>query len=137
MAKNIHNYFIENRPDPPKSINSKVKIDNHRAPTDESIKIYNEMLEKAEKNIIAQFKIPSNIVEGRVVVFKRADIFDTFSIVYQCMINGNDCSGRFDYEMSQDGLKYMAVIQEVFDRVSKKIAAQLMNDIDPHRVIPR
>lgn len=39
---------------------SRVDVHEHRAPTDESIKLLNEMQEKILKNIVAQFKVDNN-----------------------------------------------------------------------------
>lgn len=48
--------------------NVNVTVKEVRAPTDESIRLLNEMQEKARQNILDAFTIKNNGIEGKVVV---------------------------------------------------------------------
>jgi hypothetical protein len=47
---------------------SHVTVNENRAPTDDSIRIYQEMLEKAEKNIIKLFKVDNNSLKCSIAM---------------------------------------------------------------------
>ena len=46
---------------------SHVTVNENRAPTDDSIRIYQEMLEKAEKNITKLFKVDNNSLKCSIL----------------------------------------------------------------------
>jgi hypothetical protein len=56
MSKDTYLFQTINRSSGP----SHVTVNENRAPTDDSIRIYQEMLEKAEKNITKLFKVDNN-----------------------------------------------------------------------------
>lgn len=82
--------------------NHKVTVNEHRAPTDESIRIYEEMLRKAQENIIAKFPVEVLGVSGTAIAFhqdmtsyhRKVNVFIKFSI------NGKEhiIRGETDFE---------------------------------------
>lgn len=49
----------------------RVDVHEHRAPTDESIRLMEEMHDKAFKNIIAKVKVEDNLVNGEIFVMEQ------------------------------------------------------------------
>jgi len=52
----------------PSYVNLDVTVHEHRAPTDESVRLLNEMRDETSKNIIAQIPLKNNVFEGHVMV---------------------------------------------------------------------
>lgn len=46
-----------------------IDVHEHRAPTDQSVKLLNEMEEKARKNIICKVQLDDNILNGVAIVY--------------------------------------------------------------------
>ena len=67
-----------------------VTVTEHRAPTDDSIKIYKEMYEKSLKNIAEVLEIKNSLVEGKVVRFIQEDWTDSEQILVIFKINGQE-----------------------------------------------
>lgn len=67
-----------------------VTIKEHKAPTDESIRHYEELKEKAYKNIAEVFDIKNNIVEGKIVRFLTETYEDKEQILTIFKINGQE-----------------------------------------------
>ncbi len=55
------------------SHNHRVEVTEHRAPTDESLKLLREMEQKVEKDRIASMVLDSNGVKGRIEFMARVD----------------------------------------------------------------
>jgi hypothetical protein len=67
-------------------------INEHRAPTDESIRLFSEMEKKAMDSILATIEVKSTLIEG-IVVFARADqCFEASEVFVKFNVNGT----RFD-----------------------------------------
>lgn len=71
-----------------------LKVEEKKAPTDESIRLLNEFQEKALDNLIAKVEVKDNLVTGTVMAFEMART--TAAIQYEIMIickfkiNGNE-----------------------------------------------
>jgi len=88
-----------------------VKVHEHKAPTDESIKLMEEMHDKALKNIIASVKVENNIVNGRCWVIEQPWCLDDIKLVFKFKINDHEFTvekqvNRFQfYEHERDMMK--------------------------------
>lgn len=65
-----------------------VTIHEHRAPTDESIKIYNEMREKAKGDIIATIPLQSTFIDAVIIAFQEKGLAQCTEIRVCFNING-------------------------------------------------
>ena len=69
----------------PIAVEHNVTINEKRAPTDESVRLFNEMRDEALKNIIAQIPLKNNVFEGHVMVaidhFNDENIYRGITIV--------------------------------------------------------
>lgn len=82
-------YHIQEGPDYPQ----KIKIKENRAPTDESIKIYRDMVEKARQEVVDGFTVQGNFL-GRVVMFARPS--DPNIVFFFFELNGQRYTIRLD-----------------------------------------
>ena len=98
-------------------------IHNHRAPTDESIKILNEMQEKAEKNLLAKHIVGENSISG--VEIELA----TNCLGKQVWI-GFDLNGRKHLaRCSVDPLAAELSPGETYRRIVTKLAEEIVRQI--------
>jgi len=69
----------------------------NRAPTDESIKLWEEMKEKAYKSIIHKIQISDNVVNGKAIVYNDIPSMDE-ACMYEVVVNGRKFEGKFVVE---------------------------------------
>lgn len=127
----IHNHKTEAVP-----YVKEVKITEHRAPTDESVRLLNEMQEKAERNIIAQVRVDENHLKGTIIYFQESLPDWKYRYALKFQLNGREhiMDGDIDkFDLAEIERKaYMGIgNREVFEalhrRFSDLIAEQLMN----------
>ena len=73
----------------PSSMSASVNVQEHKAPTDDSIRLLNEMHEKARANLIKQYSIDDNVVKGNVYYWNNPLTFEIEVDVY-FTINGKE-----------------------------------------------
>lgn len=62
----------------------------HRAPTDESVKLLREMEDKALKSIIHHFRVESNFINGTVTIFEFDHIQQDVLCCTKFTLNGQE-----------------------------------------------
>jgi hypothetical protein len=67
-----------------------IKVHEHKAPTDESIKLMEEMHDKAIKNIISKVRIEDNIVNGQCWLIEQPWSLDELKVCFKFKINGHE-----------------------------------------------
>ena len=103
------------------------EIHEHRAPTDESIKLLNEMREKTLKNIVAQFKVKNNVFSGIVTYFAEDFCNGDYNVVHKFKLNNIDytVSKRIDkFDLKRDKER---VLRDFYTKVSQTILKELFN----------
>ena len=105
-------------------------VHEHRAPTDESIKILREMEEKSRQQIVEKFVVNNNVVNGSVTLFRDA-MTDNHECRVRLVLNGDEHTETFvvpgavykagKYEAVEYLAKTMsqAVFQYVWQRLLK------------------
>ena len=82
-----------------------VNVTEHRAPTDESIRILNEMEEKARKNIIGRIRLTDNLIQGEAIFYQNS-LRSTYEIIVdvRVCVNGRviDMEANIDCEQIRD-----------------------------------
>lgn len=68
----------------------KVEVTEHRAPTDESIRLYKEMEEKAERNIITREVCLDNELKGIVVYVEQDSAYLNVNAHVKYSLNGKE-----------------------------------------------
>lgn len=98
-----------------------------RAPTDESIKIYDEMLEKAKGSLIDAFAINDNILNIKVGIFFEV-IKGEYLCMYTLIINGNEISDRFSLD-DYNGSNKMEFVEKLYKHACKHIAVMVAKEL--------
>lgn len=113
-----------------------VTVHEHKAPTDDSIKLYEEIKEKAYNSIIRTLKSGDNeLVKYDAIVYKDMYTFDTI-VKFRIILNGAEII---------DGVKLDEcevttlgdVAHVVYARLSEKIALLLLQQIPPADIVPK
>lgn len=116
--------YSRHAPPPPVSMHADVNIREHRAPTDESIKILREMETAAKQEIIKSIQVKDTLVDG--VLHMSLDPLSCkrrFKFIYS--INGRKMTTDFsiddyEYETSKDW------IGKLVETVSYDISREIM-----------
>lgn len=72
---------------------SKIDVTEHKAPTDESIRLFGEFKEKARSQIIEEIEVANNLVSGSVTLFYEAEYMRKLAY-YKFSINGVEYTGK-------------------------------------------
>lgn len=132
FGKDKHFYHTEIRHEP---YVKEVNITEKRAPTDESIKILNEMMDKAKSNIIHSFRVDNNIIKAIGIYYVTGLMSDKIEFHIKFQLNGKDYYivdevNRFEYseELKDNFYKFgsEAIFAMVLNVFSKAIAQELM-----------
>ena len=105
---------------------SRVDVHEHRAPTDESSKLLNEMREKTLKNLIAQFKVENNVLSGVVTYFAEDFCNGDYNVVLKFKLN------NVDYTVSERIDKFdihTSYIDDVMGRFAKHVVMKVTEQL--------
>lgn len=102
-------------------------VHEHRAPTDDSIKLYKEIKEKAYNSILASISINDNTLNMKGIVYRD---FCEFSIKcsYSAKLNGWDFEGTVSVKEWNINEKQDLIIK-ILDDLSKSMAVELLKGI--------
>lgn len=106
-------------------VTKEVNVKEYRAPTDESVKILNEMTEKSLANIVKQFSVQNNDFNFGVVVYKNPLRYTT-EVIVKFKLNGKDHEARFDVDefKSVEGQ-----VQDVYKAICGKLSEILVASV--------
>ena len=97
-----------------------------RAPTDDSIHIYEEIKEKAYNSILGTLEVNNNILNVKAIYYQDMYSFSCFC-EYICFLNGNEIKGKIKINnslvLNKD--KY-AIYEEIVKEVSSNIAIDIL-----------
>lgn len=103
-------------------------IVEHRAPTDDSIRLWEQMKEKAYKSILDTIEIRDNCVNVNSIVY---DDMLTLSKVcsYRLLLNGKEITGEVRW--SSNELKSKAELyHKIVDSAARDIAVEIVKALD-------
>ena len=106
-------------------IHNTTTIHENKAPTDDSIKLYEEVKEKAYESIIRSVKIEDNGLNGSMTVFRDLLSYSTRA-AYRFTLNKKEYKGDFECDESF-GLNTHDVLDKFIEKLSQSIALELMN----------
>jgi hypothetical protein len=96
-----------------------IKVHEHKAPTDESIRIMEDMHDKAIKNIIAKIKVEDNLVNGECFLVDQPWNIKDVKLIFKFKINGKEFTLEREiarYELSlNDNIDIQAVTFRLTD----------------------
>ena len=105
-------------------------VTHHRAPTDDSIRLYDEMLDKARNEIVGKLKVENNIASFKAVAF---EVFQDEKTVckYEVVINGHVISKsvevcRWEHDSVQKVVEHVA--RSISNHLTEKIMEKLWQD---------
>lgn len=111
-----------------------VKITEHKAPTDESLKLLREMKEEVKSEIIHSIVLKDNILNAVGIFFQNGFVFGGNSLSVRCMIkyvlNGKEM--RFEKEFSLSNLsdnrhpKSYVFMKAFISALSEHLSVQIM-----------
>lgn len=106
----------------------KVEINEYKAPTEESVKLLNEMQQKARKNIINTIVINDNLLNA-VMVFYTEDIASG-NVIYHIRfrLNGKDHLIESHITRSELGNDSTSIYGILFQRLSQAITKELIQE---------
>jgi hypothetical protein len=105
-----------------------VRVEEHRAPTDESIKLLNEMQDSALKNILARGFTENNVLKANWLVYQEPT---RLSHIFVCRFTLNNKDYDFEFEISRmrDNIRYCSSEQfadDLLKKVIEKVSLTLM-----------
>lgn len=114
-------------------------IHEYRAPTDKSIVLYDEYLEKTKAAVLGVYKIKTSLVEIVTVAFSNnyAPSSDRQGIRYysKFSLNGIEHTVEFEIdgfkirELKKSGRYEQLLIEEIVERVSKRITISMLRNL--------
>jgi hypothetical protein len=128
LDKNL--LIIENGYRGPSSMN--VNVHEHKAPTDDSIKLFEELKGKAYVSIIETIKMQNNILSMNYIFYKNFGYSFDYILKYKFQLNGENYSGdiKFDEYEVRD-LNTNKRIELVFQRIANQITGLLISSMKP------
>lgn len=99
-------------------------IHEHRAVTDDSIRIYKELLEKSQRDIVDTIELKNNTIDLAAVIFK--DHLTTKTICrYRVILNGAEIEGEIKV-VSYSFSNKRKVIGQILEKVAQSLAKDLV-----------
>jgi hypothetical protein len=104
-----------------------VRVDEHRAPTDESVRLLKEMEEKAEARVLDRARVGNNVVEGSAVLFANPTGIDN-TLVLLFRINGRDFQRRVSVPASWALSSKEALLDKLTEAMASEVLLSLRLD---------
>lgn len=105
-------------------VDRNITVNEQRAPTDASLKLLNEMTEKALKNIVSNFSTTNNTLQTTVAVYEDYKNSDR-QFLCNFVLNGKQNILQIDIPIYEyDTPEKM--VQELYQQVCNKLAAEIM-----------
>lgn len=82
----------------PSSVTASIKVDENRAPTDESVRLLNEMQDKAMHNLMNKIVVEDNDLKGKIFIFREMYPFDQYVAFIQFTLNGKQYEVRSELD---------------------------------------
>jgi len=103
------------------------EVNEHRAPTDESIKLYEEIKEKAYDSILNSISINNNTINLSAIVCKDPCDYKTF-VRYKLRVNDAEMIG--EVKLKQDfTFDKTEIIKNIFEDLSKSLVENLLKNL--------
>lgn len=101
-------------------------VHEHRAPTDESVRLLNEMQDKVISNIIEQ-SCWNNILEWFVFQVENDVITDTKNVYWWFKINGKLCEFKIKVNKTLEKKELLETLcREIFAEISNKLVLKIL-----------
>jgi len=104
-----------------------VTVHEHKAPTDKSVELLNEMQVKARDNIVSTFSISNNLFNVDLAVFQNYAGFG-YIVNYRYVLNGTEYKGGFPVEASSHLNKHQ-IIEKILEEINNSLFKVVLSDI--------
>lgn len=94
-----------------------VNVHEHKAPTDESIRLMEEMHDKALKNIIAKVKVDDNLVKGECFLLNQPWNDNELKMIFKFKINGTEFNIEREFSRRDLDLNDRRVVDNLFEEL--------------------
>ncbi len=117
-------------------------VHEQRAPTNDSIKIYEEMKEKAFASTIDSFQIKNTTVDLAAAISRNMDSFG-YSVYWRVILNDEKLEGEFhidDFDPTTQDIatRRNNILRKIFKKISEQLAEkltrQIFDQMQEHRV---
>lgn len=133
--KHIHTHKAESVP-----YAKTVTIHEHKAPTDESVKLLNEFTEKAKSNIIKNITVESNHLKAVVICYSDDVMSQSYEFHMKFNLNGEDyhLKDRIKFRDIRDGMPFDQQFglelnrKQLIELIHSKFAALLVAELLAH-----
>lgn len=110
---------------------SKIEVTEKKAPTDESIRLYDEFLEKAKGQLVHSVVVDTNVLKGAVFCFKNNFMSFSYTCFIKFLLNGKE----YKLEVTVDPKKARweadpknELIKMLYKSISESIAQELIKE---------
>lgn len=107
---------------------SKIEVTEKKAPTDESVRLLNEMQEKAVQNIIDTVHLTNNVVDGVAIAYSNSHRSGIDQTEYQIKFKLN---GRDIFIKNTINRAELKLSEGLADQIAKHIASAVIGEIKP------
>lgn len=122
MATNYRNYDNSTHINYPDT----VKVHEYKAPTDESIRLMQEVHDNAVQNIIAKVKVEDNLVNGECFCIEQPwNLYDV-KMVFKFKINGKEFVIEKEISRRDIGLEDNYIIERVNQNLQQHAASVML-----------
>jgi len=108
-----------------------VTVTEHKAPTDESIRLYEEIKTKAYKSIVDTIDLKDNNIECSAVLFRDFSCFEIY-LQYKLNLNGRVHEGSIPIKCFENysATDKLAVVRALIQRVSEHLTEHIFMSLD-------
>lgn len=118
-----------------------VSVNEHKAATDESIKLLNELQEKAKENLCYSVRINQTFINAVAFFFREDQMDGGFEVYYKFGLNGSEFKVKTfisDDEWHEEQMKHpldepsinISMIL-IYDKIAAEISKELLNATFP------
>lgn len=130
-TNNFHRHTTETR-----YVNRDVSVTEHKAPTDESVRLFDEFLDKAKSRMVASVTINSNIISCHAMYFSTDYcVGERYEVWLRYELNGEVYQLRstldyFDFEVNEATI--IDTLKLVYEHVAKVLADEFVTKSQHH-----
>ena len=102
-----------------------ITVNEHRAPTDDSVKLLREMEEKITESVFKRVPVETNIFKGEVIFWRcPADIFPRYTLIFSL----NDVKYVIHKELKSMDIHVNKAIGEILEEFKNDIAEIILKE---------
>lgn len=105
-------------------VDRNITIKEYKAPTDESVKLLNEVTEKALNNIVKTFSTSNNTLQAKVGVYQDYKM-QVNEFMCKFTLNGKDYMYRVEPD-TYETPDMSSMVEKLYTKVCEKLAQELM-----------